>query len=355
MSSIIGAQARSALPPEVPLKPVNARDSAASVEEPPADSGGIFGSLGKALSGRLSFASAEPEPVPLKEPVAAAPPPAEEAAKEEAPARTSFLESAGSVLAYPFSGGSSSAAPATEPPPPPQVEQQPVEPQTAPAAEAPAAAAEEEKAPATPERPSLLASAGSVAYGSLAVIASPVTAVVDALTPRPPQQAEVPNTVYIIAFASGTPLEAQDMLIHKVTSGGGTITQRYTTVMLGFAGTIPLDVLEMLKSHEAVESVEEDQIFDTQPVASVTSSLGTAAVLLDDPVEIATREAEEAAKAAKEAEAAAKAAEVEAEAAAAKAAAATGTAAVPAEEGWTTVDVLTLGITRALSARSVGQ
>ena len=145
------------------------------------------------------------------------------------------------------------------------------------------------------------------------------------------------------------------MLIHKVTSGGGTITQRYTTVMLGFAGTIPLDVLEMLKSHEAVESVEEDQIFDAQPVASVTSSLGTAAVLLDDPVEIATREAEEAAKAAKEAEAAAKAAEVEAEAAAAKAAAATGTAAVPAEEGWTTVDVLTLGITRALSARSVGQ
>ena len=355
MSSIIGAQARSALPPEVPLKPVNARDSAASVEEPPADSGGIFGSLGKALSGRLSFASVEPE-APLKEPVAAAPPPAEEAAKEEAPARTSFLESAGSVLAYPFSGGSSSAAPATEPPPPPpQVEQQPVEPQTAPAAaEAPAAAAEEEKAPATPERPSLLASAGSVAYGSLAVIASPVTAVVDALTPRP-QQAEVPKTVYIIAFASGTPLEVQDMLIHKVTSGGGTITQRYTTVMLGFAGTIPLDVLEMLKSHEAVESVEEDQIFDAQPVASVTSSLGTAAVLLDDPVEIATREAEEAAKAAKEAEAAAKAAEVEAEAAAAKAAAATGTAAVPAEEGWTTVDVLTLGITRALSARSVGQ
>ena len=128
MSSIIGAQARSALPPEVPLKPVNARDSAASVEEPPADSGGIFGSLGKALSGRLSFASAEPEPVPLKEPVAAAPPPAEEAAKEEAPARTSFLESAGSVLAYPFSGGSSSAAPATEPLPPPQVEQQTVEP-----------------------------------------------------------------------------------------------------------------------------------------------------------------------------------------------------------------------------------
>ena len=122
----------------------------------------------------------EPE-APLKEPVAAAPPPAEEAAKEEVPARTSFLESAGSVLAYPFSGGSSSAAPATEPLPPPQVEQQPVEPQTAPAAEAPAAAAEEEKAPATPERPSLLASAGSVAYGSLAVIASPVTAVVDAL------------------------------------------------------------------------------------------------------------------------------------------------------------------------------
>ena len=63
---------------------------------------------------------------------------------------------------------------------------------------------------------------------------------------------------YIVMFKKATPTASQQALIEGVEAAGGKITQRYETVLSGFAATMPAKHAEMLQEDPGIEAVEHD-------------------------------------------------------------------------------------------------
>ena len=74
----------------------------------------------------------------------------------------------------------------------------------------------------------------------------------------PAEQQHGPHGPYIVTFKDGTSEKMQQKLINGVKNAGGEIKFRYTTVLLGFAATLPQEHADLLKSHPAVDAVEVD-------------------------------------------------------------------------------------------------
>merc|ERR1712196_127800 len=62
----------------------------------------------------------------------------------------------------------------------------------------------------------------------------------------------------IVSFADGATKAEQDAIVERVTNAGGNIKFRYSTVMQGFAGSLPSSLLEELKASPVVKRVEND-------------------------------------------------------------------------------------------------
>ena len=64
---------------------------------------------------------------------------------------------------------------------------------------------------------------------------------------------------YIVSFKEDTQQSVVDKLIKDIESAGGKITHRYT-IIRGFAGQIPPKMLDILRAHEKIASIEADQV-----------------------------------------------------------------------------------------------
>ncbi|KAG0316591.1 hypothetical protein BGZ99_006811 [Dissophora globulifera] len=65
------------------------------------------------------------------------------------------------------------------------------------------------------------------------------------------------NSVMVV-FKAGTPDSEIENAIRDVKSQGGTITQRYTSALLGFAANVPDVGVQSLTAHPHVDYVEPD-------------------------------------------------------------------------------------------------
>ncbi|KAK3829198.1 MAG: protease propeptide/inhibitor [Benniella sp.] len=73
----------------------------------------------------------------------------------------------------------------------------------------------------------------------------------------------------IVIFKDNTPQSEIDEAVRQVESSGGRITQRYNTLMLGFAATFPeaeasINALNALNSHPQLDYMEDDGVVRTQ-------------------------------------------------------------------------------------------
>ena len=63
---------------------------------------------------------------------------------------------------------------------------------------------------------------------------------------------------YIVTFKPGTPKEMQEEVIGAVAKAGGEVRHRYTTVLLGFAGSITDAHVAELRQHDSIDTIEKD-------------------------------------------------------------------------------------------------
>ena len=63
---------------------------------------------------------------------------------------------------------------------------------------------------------------------------------------------------YIVTFKDDTDPTMQHDILEGVRRAGGSISHRYTTVLLGFAGVIPEEHAATLRQHPAVDDIELD-------------------------------------------------------------------------------------------------
>ena len=60
--------------------------------------------------------------------------------------------------------------------------------------------------------------------------------------------------------------------IDAVEAAGGKITQRYDTVLLGYAATVPESFVNTIKAGEGVDFVEEDQTVSINPPVPINDT-----------------------------------------------------------------------------------
>ncbi|KAG0271911.1 hypothetical protein BGZ95_000216 [Linnemannia exigua] len=71
-------------------------------------------------------------------------------------------------------------------------------------------------------------------------------------------QAQVASNKVIVVFKTGTAQEEITKAENDIIAQGGTITQRYTSALLGFAAALPDNSIQALSVHPQVNYIEPD-------------------------------------------------------------------------------------------------
>ncbi|KAF9356694.1 hypothetical protein BGX26_004892 [Mortierella sp. AD094] len=68
----------------------------------------------------------------------------------------------------------------------------------------------------------------------------------------------------IVIFKDGTPHEEIESAAQDIESSGGTISQRYTSALLGFSAVLPEGYVSALNGNPHVDYIEPDGEVTTQ-------------------------------------------------------------------------------------------
>ncbi|KAI0032244.1 protease propeptide/inhibitor [Vararia minispora EC-137] len=72
---------------------------------------------------------------------------------------------------------------------------------------------------------------------------------------------------YIVVFKKGTPKDVIDKQIEDVKNQGGTITNRFDSILLGFSADMPANVVANLQNNlqsNGIDYIEPDQVVTIQ-------------------------------------------------------------------------------------------
>ncbi|KAJ3195731.1 hypothetical protein HDU67_004288 [Dinochytrium kinnereticum] len=62
----------------------------------------------------------------------------------------------------------------------------------------------------------------------------------------------------IVMFKAGTPADRIEQAVKDIEANGGSVGHRYSNTILGFAATIPDNVLTTFQSNDLIEAIEAD-------------------------------------------------------------------------------------------------